>query len=86
VFRIVNSINGGEVLHRSMACAVRGGGGVTTMLLALSQSGRFLLRVENAMLVLYEWRRLRASPMIWKEVPNHGTPRLHFPGQVEELS
>eukprot|EP00775_Hariotina_reticulata_P006616 gene6616-6844_t len=64
LFRIVTSINGGEYYTDSWS-VLSGVGVGDDNALAVSQSGRFVLRVENAMLVLYEWSG-SGFAMIWK--------------------
>jgi len=72
-FRVVTSINGGEYYTDTWPVLSRVGV-VDDNALAVSQSGRFVLRVENAMLVLYEWSG-SGFTMIWKRRCQITAPR-----------
>jgi hypothetical protein len=63
-FRIVSAISHGKFYGVNWS-AGRGVGLTDDNAIAISQSGRFVLRVENAMLVVYEWSGSGMS-MTWQ--------------------
>jgi hypothetical protein len=71
-FRIVSAISHGE-FYGDNWLAGRGVGLTDDNAIAITQTGRFVLSVENAMLVVYEWSGSGMS-MTWQRRCQLGAP------------